>query len=382
MSSTQQGKADFVKNQNPTIVRPQTTSQKARDGSRYSRGQQASQQSNRLPAVPPCKSAPEMEDLREEYWGKDDFSGVEDSDREPFMTYLRKYAKQQGEQKNYKDAKIARKMILKLQEGGPRSVSKNENESEISEFEEKKKSLDEACLKRYQDSNDKSDKLSQNLEERQKKELEQFETSWAEKIPVRYRKVSTRILNFQKIEENLTLLQEFEDAEQVHSMVDNMAKNLLDEKQAAIIRDYQLAKVALFNQHEREKETREDERQKKLDADFVKNERDLNRFLLRRRILELKNQERGKKPPDVERESIYYVSSNRGGSEEVAKKLQPFILDVKAPNAEANKEKNDKFKTDTVRKRNYFKLKSDPIPLAPQFNPKYQNSQKQKKEEE
>lgn len=328
-----------------------------------------------------------MDALRQKYWepkgGKDDqMREIEEADRVPFIKYLRNYAKEQAEQRNYKDAKRAREMVVALQENEPGLKTRGLNDEQIKEHEEKLSEMEKKFQKRYDKRNARFNEKIQRLDEKHASELDEFERYWAEKVPVRYRKVSTRVLNFKKIESSLTTIEEYEEAEQVQQIVENLSEGELTQKQQALLKDYREAKFALLTKQANQRDIIEDERQKELDLAFVKNERKRRIYELRLRIITDEAENDSKKLQTRQVDNIYVSHPNSENVVDHAKGLKPVLLDLKPPNGDDNQQANDKYQKDSKKRSEFYKITNKPLPLAPQANPTYAEPSKTKGKKE
>lgn len=270
---------------NPVILRPVTAS--------HSRDKGANGQIKTRPATTvvtgnlPTKPAPDMETIRIDFWKFTDFSEVEQSDLEPFMMYLRSWAKQAAEKREYTDAKIARDMANCVQEH-IKSLSYKERDvyaNEMKEEEERIKILQEERIAKIEE---KYQNELMSVTERQQLELDEFESSWSDKFPIYYRKPSSQVLNLHHIENAYVSLKDYDEAENTRNNMEALYDIECEQKQEQILAAYRNHRAQLVGKFEKELENVEDDHQDKLANANVLYLKDKAKVDNRKKILQLK----------------------------------------------------------------------------------------------
>jgi hypothetical protein len=195
----------------------------------------------------------EMEQLRSQVLERRTFAFVEDSKLQGLYDYLRTLKARHMEAERYLDARDANELLeycrgeIQYRTNQTSTIpidsdpSNSMNAQALNECNEKIEKHDEqTALKRSQ------------LEEKQAKELETFETEWCDNMPERYRRPSKRLIDMRQVCRSLAYAGKFEEAATQKAETDSLARREQAEAQQRLDEDYRNAKRKLLNKHAEE----------------------------------------------------------------------------------------------------------------------------------
>lgn len=131
----------------------------------------------------------------------------------------------------------------------------------------------------------------EDLEEEQRMQLEDYDTSFPEVLPANYRKLSTRVLQLRDQERHLVLAKRYEDAIPYREMADRLESEELEEQRQRFLKNFQAQRQQLVESQVGQRRCFERNWERKWER-FEK-ERDHELSVLQRAITNLESKIRG-----------------------------------------------------------------------------------------
>lgn len=188
-----------------------------------------------------------MEEIREMLSKKCDFSELDTEILSDFLVYIRDYAAKCGKSGNYDDADFYTQIFektsqeIRSRKNNRRRYAGNSNEIDIVKHENFNKNWEEK-YKNFDEAN------KQKLEEIKKRHLEEnenFEDLWLHKMPSKYRKPSSKLLQLKRIEKSLVSTGDYKRAKCIHQQAQILTQHEVEQAQEELIKDYFIAKKKL-----------------------------------------------------------------------------------------------------------------------------------------
>jgi hypothetical protein len=187
---------------------------------------------------------------------------VETNQLNRLLSSLREYAHHEGANGNYDDAQRS----WRLGEDVYRELKKRNGSCDVDEhaFSSDNANFEAEWQAKFEEFDRDSESRLAALTSQHARQREEFERTWAEDMPRRYRKPSARLLQLKRIEKSHALSADFEHAKQIHAEAECLAAAEQSQQQENLIRDYQAAARKLSSRLDWEianlRRTREHER--------------------------------------------------------------------------------------------------------------------------
>ena len=292
---------------------------------------------------------PEMQELREKNWEKQDFSEMDEEKINKFIDYLKEYASNSAFNGDFQSAKHAAFLTEQCKKALIKIV---EEESKQIDDDVPYEPINEKYDKYLVEIEQKYDERFESLQRKHERELEKFDNLWSEEKVVRYRKPSARILQMTAILKNLIEAGEFDRAEAVDHELKKLQEEETQESQKTLINDYE-------NALHRMKQTQKQEydqillfKQKEIDVVESQRATELTHAENRNKVLE-------KKREDAARKKTKLISTQ---PVRFSVEQRTILLDLKPPNdpsikAEEEKRRKEQAKRNqAIHKRNLAEL--------------------------
>ena len=231
------------------------------------------------PKVQSMMDDPKCISLRKKLMEKEDFEPVDVDDLNRLISHCREYSQYCAIQEDYAEALRAQALGEHAREELTKRTTKVKSTSQdLERQKETRAEFEERWKKNRDDYQRETKEKVEQLQAKHEHETRVFEKNWKHTYPQRYRKPSQRLLQLKQIEKSLAVSCEIQRAAQVHEQVEAMTRVEVEKAQAALIRDYQVAKGKHFAKQQEEMQrllqTREEGR-KLMEADFQSEERTL-----------------------------------------------------------------------------------------------------------
>ena len=240
----------------------------------------------------------EMIQMRNDLFLDGQFSNYSDKQIFKFIAHLREYKTECAVNEEYDEAETCLKLI---------EEAKSELQNRKRPVEENKQSTDKTLQEqqniinhynnKIKEINESTDQQLQEMKKQQDKEWEEFENSWANEKPRKYRKPSTELLNLKEKEKSSALTRDYATAEMLHQEAAEMITVERIEQQKRLRQDYLNAKRLMEEKHQKEIDGINMAKERKLAMINVgkqKRIRELEnrRFVLQRKSTEVNERER------------------------------------------------------------------------------------------
>ena len=231
------------------------------------------------PKVQSMMDDPECISLREKLMENEDFAPLEVDDLNRLISHCREYSQYCAINENYAEALKAQTLGEHArQELTKRTTKIKSTTREIERQKETRAEFEERWKRNREDYEKETKDKTEQLQAKHDHETRIFEKNWKHTYPQRYRKPSQRLLQLKQIEKSLAVSCEIQRAAEVHEQVEALTRIEVEKAQAALIRDYQIAKEKHLAKQQEEMQrllqTREEGR-KLMEADFQAEERKL-----------------------------------------------------------------------------------------------------------
>ncbi|EAX85937.1 hypothetical protein TVAG_148500 [Trichomonas vaginalis G3] len=212
------------------------------------------------------KSDADYEAMRTTVMQKKSIESISNDDLPYFVNYMTKYKMYCLDKEDYIGAKDAAAILEACkQEDQTRQTNtqkEQQNESTQNSLNEKKQKLEEKLKKFDEDTNSKQ----QAMQERQTKEIEEFEKKWREEMPDKYRRMPKQLIELRETARTLALAGHYDEAQQRKVEADNLEQEEAKNAQNRLNHDYRVAKNKLLTQHKLEVTKFNDSRAEKRDV--------------------------------------------------------------------------------------------------------------------
>lgn len=288
----------------------------------------------------------ELSSIREQLYSNPDFSNYSTEKLEEFNSYLREYSTCKGMQEDYDEAIRAKDLSDKiLTEISSRSTQIQKQSEPPNNFENKKSQL----LSKWQDKinsyDEETEKKRQALKNRHEEETNQFEETWRNEMPRKYRKPTARLLQLKTIEKSYAASGNFIKAKAVHQEVDSMARSEMEAAQSNLNHDYEVAQKRLIEKQRKELERFEESRLHSKQCLLAQQNHEMEAMVNRNKVVHNKAHTINKPRSQLQYASsrILYQSNKKNNTDDV------LLPPLRAPNDPSVKEEQMKKKRETDR---------------------------------
>ncbi|OHT08099.1 hypothetical protein TRFO_23561 [Tritrichomonas foetus] len=293
--------------------------------------------------------------LREHFFDNGDFENYDDEKLNMLLEHLREYSSYSALHRNYDDAERSDKLQERIKE------ELKMRSSNIPQYQENSvpyEVLLEEKMKEHQKELDEFDcqteEKREKLEEKQKKDTEEFEDRWRNEMPRKYRKPSTKLITYFEIERKLGLNGNFEKAKKLKVETDRLQAEEMEQAQRLLIKDYNNAKAKFDQQQQEEYQLFIDTRKHWRDVILARHKTEKEAIDNRGNVLSKKQCESVKtkefqfdpnsRSPTGGGAAIYHRESHRPNGHLLPPLLPPNDEKVKEMLARENEEKRQKNK--------------------------------------
>lgn len=138
----------------------------------------------------------------------------------------------------------------------------------------------------------------EDLEEQQRMQLEDYDTSFPEVLPANYRKLSTRVLQIRDQEKHLVLAKRYEDAIPYRELADRLESEELEEQRQRFLKNFQAQRQQLVENQSGQRKCFQRNWERKWERFDKEKEHELS--VLQRVVTNLESKIRGIEEPDGE----------------------------------------------------------------------------------
>ena len=187
---------------------------------------------------------------RDSLFNGGDFFEIEDETLKSMPLYLSQYSQYCAREYKLDDAQKAKEMIPKVM-GEINERKANQRTQELQNHQKQNQIDYDQCLSMFDSDTEKGKNA---LLQKQKEELEKFDSYWENQMPQRYQKSSTHTLQLKFIRKQLILAKQYEQAKQKAKEIELSERRDMEIAQKQLDTDYLRYRKQLINKHKRDLE--------------------------------------------------------------------------------------------------------------------------------
>ena len=228
----------------------------------------------------------ELSNLREQLLIDSDFNNISTMTLNQLKGHLKEYSSYCALTRKYLDAKQSDQLYEKIQiEIQHRGIKKMDNSQKIENYNRKKDEEIDKQAKKLNDFDNETILKREQIQQKQKRDFEEFENFWKTEMPEKYRKASQNLLNLMTMEKKCAKIGEYDKAENLRKQVDYLIRIETQKAQLQLNSDYHEAKKTIIDQQKKELEIFEESRKHLKTLILSKHESELNNINKRETVL-------------------------------------------------------------------------------------------------
>ena len=198
--------------------------------------------------------------LREQLWDNPEFDDIETDELHQLQAHLKEYGQDCAFKEDYDSATKASELNKLVKEEIIRRSSGAQTHDESETDDEMMQRFEDRWKEKFQMFDDITEQKEKELNDRHKKQMDEFEETWRNDKPQRYRKPSNKLLQLKHIEKSLVISGQYQQARSIHNEAENLVQQETNDLQELLLKDYKEAKDALLKKQKNEKEKLNDAR--------------------------------------------------------------------------------------------------------------------------
>lgn len=216
-----------------------------------------------------------------------------------FMNHLREYSAFCASERAYDEAANCNVLYEKIKdEIQMRNLNKRASIDENEQFELEETQFSEFVQNKFHDFEnelavfDQTTVLKRNeMEDKLTSQITEFEAVWADKMPRRYRKPSSKLLDLLEMERKFSLTGRFVEAKRIKTEAERLQSQEMSQAQQRLVHDYQIAKKKLLADQNKERDLFEETRDHWRSVLIARHKVELETIENRKNVLNIKQTE-------------------------------------------------------------------------------------------
>jgi len=192
----------------------------------------------------------EMETYRNRLLANLSFTGMDLDILKKLINYLRELARTSADKGNYADAESSRNLVEEVRKQIIKLVDHPaETKGLVVQQTARKSDLETKCKEEIDNYDQETAAKVQHLEEKHKREMIEFEDLWRNKMPHKYRKPTTQLLQLKQIEKSLAVSGEYGRAKEISQQAQALSLSEQEHAQTMLVNDYQASLQKINEKH-------------------------------------------------------------------------------------------------------------------------------------
>ncbi|OHS98375.1 hypothetical protein TRFO_08974 [Tritrichomonas foetus] len=238
--------------------------------------------------------------LREKLYSKCELSEIPTDKLNALLGHLREYSSYCGLTRKYPEAKQADQLYDKVHsEVALRSLVPCDLTEEVDSFENKKEEELDRLTQEIIEFDNETNLKREQLKQKQENDYKEFERTWKEDMPKKYRKISPQLLSLMTIEKKCARVGEFDKAEIIKKEVDQRMQIEMDQAQSQLNFDYHDAKEKFLENQTKEKESFEEVRNHWKSVMVARHKEELTPIANRQNVIQIRQTKQFKIEPVI-----------------------------------------------------------------------------------